>query len=81
MKSIGNNKKDTWYIMGTIQFGIHYSSGGTPLLVGFIDLDWVGDPNDQNSTACYVFSPWFWTFTWACKKQQDISLSSVEVEY
>ena len=34
------------YIQGTIQFGIHYSTGGKPLLVGFTDLDWGGDPND-----------------------------------
>ena len=34
------------YIQGTIQFGIHYSTGGKPLLVGFTDLDWVDDPDD-----------------------------------
>ena len=27
------------YIRGTVQFGIHYSSGGTPLLAGFTDSD------------------------------------------
>jgi hypothetical protein len=27
------------YVQGTIQFKIHYNSGGTPLLVCFIDLD------------------------------------------
>ena len=39
------------YIQGTIQFRIHYSIGGKPLLVGFIDLDWANDPNDGNSIA------------------------------
>jgi hypothetical protein len=34
------------YVRGTVQFRIHYSSGGTPLLVGFTDSDWVSDPND-----------------------------------
>jgi hypothetical protein len=34
------------YVRGTIQFGIHYISGGTPLLVGFTNSDWDGDPND-----------------------------------
>jgi hypothetical protein len=28
------------YVCGTVQFGIHYRSGGTPLLVGFTDSDW-----------------------------------------
>jgi hypothetical protein len=69
------------YVHGTVQFGIHYSSGGTPLLVGFTDLDWVGDPNDQKSTASYVFSLGSGPVTWASKKQQAISLSSAEAEY
>ena len=44
------------YIRGTIQFGIHYSTGGKPFLVGFIDSDWVRDPDDRNFTVGYVFS-------------------------
>ena len=34
------------YIRGTIQFGIHYSTGGKPLLVGFTDSVWAGDRDD-----------------------------------
>jgi hypothetical protein len=34
------------YVRVIVQFMIHYSSGGTPLLVGFTDLDWVSDPDD-----------------------------------
>ena len=45
-----------WYIRCTVQFGIHYSTGATPLLVGFTDFDWVGDPDDQKSTAGYAFT-------------------------
>jgi hypothetical protein len=74
-------KRILLYVHGTVQFGIHYSSGGTPLLVGFTDSDWVGDPDDRNSTASYVFSLGSGPVTWACKKQQDISLSSPEAEY
>jgi hypothetical protein len=50
-------------------------------LVGFTDSDWVGDPDDQKSTAGYVFSLGSGPVTWACKKQQAISLSSAEAEY
>jgi hypothetical protein len=69
------------YVRGTIQFGIHYSSGGTPLLVGFTDSDWAGDPDDRKSTVGYVFSLGSGPITWAYKKQQAISLSSAEAEY
>jgi hypothetical protein len=70
-----------WYVHGTVQFKIHYNSGGTPLLVGFTDSDWVDDPDDRNSTAVYVFILGSRTVTSTCKKQQTIFLSSIETEY
>eukprot|EP00253_Pinus_taeda_P023981 PITA_23981 len=69
------------YVRGTIQFGIHYSAKATPLLVGFTDSDWAGDPDDRKSTAGYVFTLGSGPITWACKKQAAISLSSAEAEY
>eukprot|EP00253_Pinus_taeda_P021660 PITA_21660 len=53
----------------------------TPLLVGFTDSDWAGDPNDRKSTAGYIFTLGSGPITWACKKQAAISLSSAETEY
>eukprot|EP00253_Pinus_taeda_P005946 PITA_05946 len=53
----------------------------TPLLVGFTDSDWAGDPDDRKSTAVYVFTLGSGPITWACKKQAAISLSSAEAEY
>eukprot|EP00253_Pinus_taeda_P028606 PITA_28606 len=53
----------------------------SPLLVGFTDSDWAGDPNDRKSTTGYVFTLSLGPITWACKKQAAISLSSVEAEY
>jgi hypothetical protein len=50
-------------------------------LVGFTDLDWASDPDDQKSSAGYFFSLGSRPVTWACKKQQAISLSSAEAEY
>jgi hypothetical protein len=50
------SKRILRYVCGTIQFMIDYSSGGTPLLAGFIDLDWANDLDDWKSTAGYVFS-------------------------
>jgi hypothetical protein len=69
------------HVRCTVQFGIHYSSRGTPLLVGFIGSDWANDPDDRKSTAGYVFSLGLGPVTWARKKQQAIALSSAEAEY
>eukprot|EP00253_Pinus_taeda_P025438 PITA_25438 len=69
------------YVRGTIQFGIHYSAKAAPLLVGFTDSDWAGDPDDRKFTAGYVFTLGSGPITWACKKQAAISLSSAEAEY
>eukprot|EP00253_Pinus_taeda_P016304 PITA_16304 len=53
----------------------------SPLLVDFIDSNWVGDPEDQKSIAGYVFTLGSRPITWACKKKSAISLSLAEVEY
>ena len=50
-------------------------------MVGFTDSDWADDPDDRKSTAGYVFSLGSGPVTWACKKQQAISLSLVEEKY
>jgi hypothetical protein len=62
-------------------FGIHYSSGGTPLLVGFTDSDLVDDPDDRKSIVCCIFNLGLGPITWAYKKQHDIALSLAESEY
>ena len=69
------------YIQGTIQFGIHYSTRGKPLLVGFNDSNWASDPDDRKSIAGYVFSLGSGPVTWAYKKQQALALSLAETEY
>jgi hypothetical protein len=57
------------YIQGIVQFGIHYNSRGTPLLVGFTDSKWAGNIDECNSIASYVFSLGFIPITWNYKKQ------------
>jgi hypothetical protein len=50
-------------------------------LVGFTDLDWTDDPDDQNYNTGYFLSLGSGPITCACKKQHAISLSSAEEEY
>eukprot|EP00253_Pinus_taeda_P011352 PITA_11352 len=52
-----------------------------PLLVGFNDSNWVGDPNDRNRTAGYTFTLGSGPITWAYKKKSVFFLSSVEAKY
>eukprot|EP00253_Pinus_taeda_P012850 PITA_12850 len=53
----------------------------SPLLVGFTNSDWAGNPDDQKSTTGYVFMLGSGPITWACKKQSAISLSSAKAKY
>jgi hypothetical protein len=70
MKSIGKHLKG-YLSMFVVQFISGYITvqGGTPLLVGFTNLDWTGNPDDRKSTASYVFSLSSGPVTWAYKKQ------------
>jgi hypothetical protein len=66
-----------------VQFSSRYITVQGGLLYWLVSLIQIGfgDPDDQNSTAGYVFILGSGPVTWACKKQQAISLSSVEAEY
>jgi hypothetical protein len=57
-------KRILQYVWNTVQFKIHCSSRETPLLVGFTDLDWAGDPDDKKSICMLCFQPWFRTSHW-----------------
>eukprot|EP00253_Pinus_taeda_P023549 PITA_23549 len=57
------------------------NSEASPLLVGFTNSDWAGDPDDRKSTTSYVFTLGSGAITWAFKKQSVISLSSAEAKY
>eukprot|EP00253_Pinus_taeda_P024069 PITA_24069 len=53
----------------------------SPLLVGFTDSDWAGDPNDQKSTTGYIFTLCSGPITWDFKKQIAIYVYSAEAKY
>jgi hypothetical protein len=82
MKSIRKKLKG-YFGMSRVYSSSRYITvhGGTPLLVGFIDSDWVNDPNDRNSTIGYIFILGYGPITLAYKKQQVIYTFSVEAEY
>eukprot|EP00253_Pinus_taeda_P026826 PITA_26826 len=53
----------------------------SPLLVGFTDSDWAGDPDDRKSAVSYVFTLGSKLITRDCKKQSAISISLAEAEH
>eukprot|EP00253_Pinus_taeda_P023541 PITA_23541 len=69
------------YVQGTITYGIHYAANCSLNLIGFTDLDWVGDTIDRKSTSDYVLSLGSGPICWSSKKQAAIALSSAEAEY
>ena len=66
------------YVKSTSDYGLLYSRSSNPKLSGFIDSNWAGSVDDKKSTFGYVFSLGFGAVTWTSKKQQAISLSSIE---
>eukprot|EP00253_Pinus_taeda_P026575 PITA_26575 len=68
-------------LINHVKFSLKMCAEASPLLVGFTDSDWAGDPDDQKSIAGYVFTLGSRPITWACKKQNANSLSSTEEKY
>jgi hypothetical protein len=48
---------------------------------GFSNSDYLGDPNDRKSTSRYLFSIGSGPTAWKTVKQNEVSKSTIEVEY
>ena len=69
------------YVKTTTKFGVWYSKDTNDVLTKYSDADWVGNVDDRKSTsgAClYVGNN---LVSWMSKKQNSISLSTVEAKY
>ncbi|XP_031741705.1 uncharacterized protein LOC116403900 [Cucumis sativus] len=58
-----------------------FSSQSSPVLSGYSDADWAGDPTDRRSTTGYCFYLNDSLISWRSKKQSVVSRSSTELEY
>ena len=82
-KSMCNPGMRHWEAMkGTIGRGIMFGSQqGDPLVIRYVDYDYVGDLDDKKSTIGYVFTlasgPVYWKFI----IQSLVAMSTIEVEY
>ena len=69
------------YVKTTAEFGVWYSKDTSDVLAGYLDADWVRNANDRKSTSGGCFYVGNNLVSWMSKKQNSISLSTVEAEY
>ena len=69
------------YLKGMIDLGIHYGIDHDYRLYGYMDSYWEGSSIDRKSTSgvCYCLGSAM--ISWFSKKQSNVSLNMVEVEY
>jgi len=69
------------YLQGIVDYGIIYTDSSDVRLAGFADSDWAGNVDDRRSITDYAFSLGSGVIKWSSKKDNTVSLSSVEAEY
>lgn len=68
-----------WYISGTRDFSITYSSGDPTIIVGYSDADW-SNAETSKSVSGLVFTLHGAAVSWRAKSQSMVSLSTAEAE-
>ena len=69
------------YVSGTYDYGLFCSKESNLSLVGFSNLDWANIADDRKSTIGGCFYVGANLVAWMSKKQNSVSLSTVEAEY
>ncbi|KMQ87587.1 retrovirus-related pol polyprotein from transposon tnt 1-94 [Lasius niger] len=70
------------YIKGTAAMGIRYEANRRAYqLEGYSDANYASDPNSRKSVSGILFKYSGGAITWASKRQQSVSLSTLESEY
>ena len=73
-------KKIIKYVKTTVKFGVWYNNDTSDVLAGYSDADWAENADDRKSTSGGCFYVGNNLVSWLSKKQNSISLSTVEVE-
>ncbi|XP_058783673.1 secreted RxLR effector protein 161-like [Vicia villosa] len=69
------------YVNGTSDYGILYTHGCDPVLIGYCDANWAGSADDRKSTSEGCFFLRNNLISCLSKKQNYVSLSTAEAEY
>ncbi|XP_058726399.1 secreted RxLR effector protein 161-like [Vicia villosa] len=78
---INQVKRILKYVNGTSDYGMLYSHGSCSLLIGYCDGDCEESVDDKKSTSGGCFFMRDNLIPWFSKKQNCVSLSTVEAEY
>lgn len=69
------------YLKGTLDYGLWYPRTNHFTLIAYIDVDWPGCIDDRKSTSGGTFFLGGRLVSWHSKKQESISLSTIEAKY
>jgi hypothetical protein len=74
-------KRIVRYLKGNADMGICFDGSQGLRLVGYSDASWSDDVDTRRSTSGYVFTLAGGPIAWNSKRQDDVSLSTMEAEY
>ncbi|KAH9656842.1 Integrase catalytic domain-containing protein [Citrus sinensis] len=71
------------YLKGTLEVGLVYGGEGKNghTLIGYVDADFAGDLDKRRSQTWYLFTLEGCTVNWKATLQNEMALSTTEVEY
>ena len=69
------------YVKTTTEFGVWYSKDTSDVVARYSNADWAENAYDRKSTSEGCFYVGNNLVSWMSKKQNSISLSTVEAEY
>ena len=73
------------YVLATAHLGLMYGGpkhlGAYGILVGHVDSDWAGDPDNKYSRGGWLMCAWQTPISWASCKMKAVAASSCESEY
>jgi hypothetical protein len=89
-RRVSNPRKCDWiaakrvvrYLVGTKDLKLSFGSAeDNCVLLGFSDADWAGDQEDRKSNTGFVFKLNGAAISWVSRKQNCVTLSSMEAEF
>ncbi|KAL4192642.1 hypothetical protein AMTRI_Chr06g173090 [Amborella trichopoda] len=69
------------YLKGIMNYALTYKGGTEITIEGYSDASYLADPDDAKCTSGYVFMLGGGAVSWKSKKQDIVSLSTMEFEY